>query len=312
MRNTKNESFLLCQVTNDQTNCAIRLQDCNLQHYLCDKEVFVAKSQIYKIAKSVLWMLLSNRIFQRVSWALYKEHDAYNTYRIEQILRSKTGGKLGVGPFPSLIYPEFNHKGMLSLATKYLGTFEKEIHPLIEQIRTEKYQTVLNIGSADGYYTVGFSLMFPTATAIAWEMDSEFQKITLEVSRANNIIDRLDLRGYCDANELKSVQSSGPTLIFCDCEGGEDTLLTQDNLIGKGKVDVIVECHEMFVPGITQTLIDRFSSTHQITRIGTTARTLADIPKEILEMLPGSKHEILRTFEEPRLYNMDWLLLKSL
>jgi hypothetical protein len=52
---------------------------------------------------------------------------------------------------------------------------------------------------------------------------------------------------------------------MCDIEGAEHDLLNPAAAPALAGMDLIVESHECLMPGITQRLLDRFSTTHHIT-----------------------------------------------
>ncbi len=263
------------------------------------------------IIRKILWWLFAFKPFKRAAWALYKEYELHNATKVEQALRKKLGHALTTGPFKGLRYPNTAHMGYLGLAPKYLGTFEHELFEVLETVKKLNYRTVLNIGSADGYYSVGFAKVMPNAKVIAWEMLPEMRSVTKAVAELNDVSDRLELRNVCTVDELTSLKLDARTLIFSDCEGTEDDLLKPELLKGLKEFDIIVECHEMFREGVTQRLIDRFSATHDIRRIEATERTLDDVNGDFVDSVPLSKHEVLRSFEEPRLYHMHWLFISQ-
>ena len=270
------------------------------------------QSPITRLTRSLLWILLNIKLFKRVFWALYKEFESHNNVLFERAVRDRFGDALQHGPYKGLKYPRLSHKGELILASKYLGTFEAEIVPFIESTHQRRYNQIHNIGAADGYYAVGSALRHPEAHVVAWEMLPYFSQVTKAVADANGVADRLELRGICEVDSLMSSSSAGGrTLIICDCEGAEDVLMDPEVLRGLAPYDLIIECHEMFAPGVTQRIRDRFALTHDIDEVETRLRSIEDVPLEILDILPRGKGEIVRAIEEPRQYRMTWLFISA-
>lgn len=259
--------------------------------------------------RSTLWGLMRISPVRRLLQAVYTEFELFAKYRIEDTLARRTDRALSIGPFRGLRYPDVRPHGYMILAGKYFGTFEMELHEHIEAACNRGYTDVLNIGSADGYYTVGFAMRIPGAKVVAWEMESWWRNVTRRVAELNGVLPRIELRGLCTPDELRSIRSSGRTLVFSDCEGAEFDLLTHENLSGLGVYDIIVECHDLFVPNVTRTLIERFERTHEITRVEAVGRLLDDIDQNVIPILPGRKIDLIRSFEEPRLYQMCWLVI---
>ena len=58
---------------------------------------------------------------------------------------------------------------------------------------------------------------------------------------------------------------TGKTLVVCDVDGYEQELLNPAIVPWFASADFILELHDCFVPGISEEIRRRFSSTHQIT-----------------------------------------------
>lgn len=261
--------------------------------------------------RSALWALMAISPVRRIFKAFYTEYELHFKYRVEQALMDASKDTLTKGPFAGLRYPRVTPRGHMILASKFLGTFERELHQAVERACATPYTTVLNVGSADGYYTVGFAMKVPSAKVIAWEMDDWWRDITRKVATLNGVANRIELRGICTVDEIRSLSLSGRTLLFSDCEGFEMELLTPENLAGLGSVDIIVECHDLFVPNVTSTLIDRFAATHHIEVLHAEPRLLDDIDQSLIPTLPVRPFELNRSFEEPRLYRQSWLVMTA-
>jgi hypothetical protein len=84
-----------------------------------------------------------------------------------------------------------------------------------------------------------------------------------EMALANGVADRVTIRGECTVEELRAL-ASGESLVVCDCEGGELTLLRPDLVPGLRTCDLIVEMHDCVDPTISQTISARFAATHEV------------------------------------------------
>ena len=67
------------------------------------------------------------------------------------------------GPFQGLHYPTINLQRS-SLPARIIGSYERQLHPFIEKIIATPYDHLLDIGSAEGYYAVGFAQRMPRTT----------------------------------------------------------------------------------------------------------------------------------------------------
>src|SRR5262245_56331762 len=59
--------------------------------------------------------------------------------------------KVRHGFFKGMQYPR-NRSISSALFPKLLGTYERELHPVLERICKEPYEGIVNIGCAEGYY----------------------------------------------------------------------------------------------------------------------------------------------------------------
>jgi SAM-dependent methyltransferase len=155
-----------------------------------------------------------------------------------------TDHRVYLGPFAGMILPNISG----NVSPYFLGTYEHELHHVIEQIVSRAYGTVLNIGSGFGYYACGLAKLLPATKVFAVDTDKICQQAVKEMAQLNELSNVHVIDGWDDSAEL----------IVMDIEGAEEDLLKSS------RADVLVECHECIKPGITQRLIDRFKDTHNI------------------------------------------------
>lgn len=267
------------------------------------------RNPLIETARSLVRTAANLQPFRRVIEALSKEREHAVTLRIEKKLRDMGFGTLKFGPFAGFVYPPLDHRGYTSLPMKMVGTFEHELFDVTSRICATKYEHILNIGAADGYYTAGFARAISGAHVIAWEMLPFMRGILKSVVHANGVSDRVEIRDLCTPEELRSLHLKGRSLVFSDCEGAEVDLLTHANLAGLERVDILVECHDHFAPRATQILRERFESTHDIEEISTQMRSLDDLPEGLLAKLGERPDDVMRVIEEPRMHRMTWLYM---
>lgn len=145
-----------------------------------------------------------------------------------------------------------------------------------------KYDRIVNIGAGEGYYAVGLALRIPRAKIICFEMDPRGRRLTRALAGLNGVLVRTDVRGRCTIDSLRqAIPSSGRTLIICDAEGDEFTLLHPRMSEGLRHVDVLVELHDLVQRGIGHIMMSRFAESHQIKKIMARPRTAADFPRTV-------------------------------
>lgn len=162
---------------------------------------------------------------------------------------------------------------------KLFGTYERELAPIIKDLCLQNCPRVVDIGAAEGYYAVGIALVCPSAHVIAYEKDEHARRLLKDLSARNGVSARLDIRGRCSADDLAELLQGAPAdLVIVDAEGAEAELLDPQKAPELRRSPVLVELHPWIVPDVERTIRDRFSKTHKIEAIRTTARRLADLP----------------------------------
>ncbi len=218
-----------------------------------------------------------------------------------------THGRVAEGAFAGMKFPKTFPTGML------LGTWEKELRPAWREILTRNYQRVVNVGAAEGYYAVGILLQNPRVRVDAFEMLPEQQRRLRELAEVNGVADRLCVLGRCELeNFAASVGAGAGTLIVMDVEGYETVLLDPEKIPALAAADLLVESHDVYIPGCAELLRQRFEQTHQLTAVAGQWRTFDDFPfKNRLARLPWLRGEVISTMNEGRPCLMSWFWMKS-
>lgn len=225
----------------------------------------------------------------------------------KQLLR-EAAGQVMSGPFQGMRYMPQSIGS--EAAPKLLGCYEKEIHPLIEKIKTRNYDLIINVGAAEGYYAVGFARSFPNARVIAYEANADGHRLIKQLSDLNKV--SVEIRGMCRVESLReALEEGGRVLVVMDCEGGEDDLLELSAVPALSRVDVLVETHEGWKPGVTQRITERFQKTHEIEKFSPVSRTREDcvVNKGLAGILPD--RYLLHVLDENRGKQTDWLWMEA-
>ena len=210
------------------------------------------------------------------------------------------------GPFSGLKYPQMQAWGSV-LAPKLLGTYEKELHAILNRLDYERYSVIIDIGAAEGYYAVGLARKAPHAMVVAFECDPGGQALLRQMAELNGVQERVRVLGHCDAGELARVSTAAEGLIVCDCEGAEDQIFGPPFLPNVLGFDLLIETHDFLVSGVNRRLQERFQSTHRVTVILSVERFEADFPALGHEY----RFEKLYALHEGRPCPMQWLWLES-
>jgi hypothetical protein len=179
------------------------------------------------------------------------------------------------GPFKGMKYIKKSYSS--ALIPKILGVYERELHPVIEQIISAEYQNIVDIGCAEGYYAVGFAFRCRDVQVYAYDTNKEALQDLRKLSALNSVSHKITVGDYCGYQDFELFRDK-KTLIFCDIEGDELALLDPAQAPALSQYDLLVEVHDGGIEtGIIKAhLTDRFSKTHFIQLIKYTSRTLED------------------------------------
>lgn len=191
--------------------------------------------------------------------------------RMRRLLASDGGAiKIFSGPFRGLVYLDEPVVGAIS--PKWLGSYENELAPIVEKIISTDYATIIDVGSAEGYYAVGLAWRMPRTRIIAYDIDRASRRQTRTLARINGVGERVQVYSRCGSGDITR-HAAGQCLIICDIEGCERGLLDPEKCDALRRIDILVETHEgVWRPPTLDLLKSRFGGTHAIEEIISTDR----------------------------------------
>jgi hypothetical protein len=200
----------------------------------------------------------------------------YRSKRVVRLLVKKYGLVVQAGPFAGMSY--VTQAVCSTLAPKLLGSYEEELHGVLAQILATDYETIIDVGCAEGYYAVGLALRLPQARVHAFDIDARARELCATMAQTNNVAGQVVIEGECRHERLQALTRGARTLIVCDCEGYEFQLLQPELVPGLRTSDLLVELHDMIDPRITPTITARFAATHDITLVDSMERDPSAYP----------------------------------
>ncbi|MDO8493075.1 MAG: hypothetical protein Q7S19_00820 [bacterium] len=199
---------------------------------------------------------------------------------VTPFIRAKTGDMVASGLFKGMKYVEGSVGSRL--LPKYLGTYELELVPILEKVLRESFNTIIDVGAAEGYYAVGMAMRSPSAEVIAFESEERGRDLIKKMAESNGVSGRVSTKGFCDTKSLSdTIAENKKTLVMMDIEGGEKELLDNSLISKLNKCYILVEAHECVVPGIVDTLVARFKDTHKFMETKERRRIPEDFPISI-------------------------------
>jgi len=251
-----------------------------------------------KLGKSI-WAKLRRMTPMRCRPTGYLAHQAF----------VRTGGKVYSGPFCGMTYiQDFWFGGYIA---KILGIYERELHGVIESACAMEPDLVVDVGAAEGYYSVGLCRRLPGAKHVAFEIAEEGRGMLRDLARSNGCEGRIDIREACDPEKLEAALA-GAKKPFCviDVEGYEKVLVDPGVVPSLRRAMMLVELHPGRAPGIAERLNELFGGTHEIERIWSTDRTPGDYPFQSIGFRLMPYKYRLWAVDECRRGKMSWLWMK--
>ncbi len=230
---------------------------------------------------------------------------------LTNLVLNRTKMQVYDGPFKDLKY--IDHSLASVYIPKLLGIYENELHSYIEKACDIDFDSVIDIGAAEGYYAVGMALRLKKAIVTAFEIEEEGQKAIAELAGLNGLLGSMNILGRCELMDLKtSLRESGRTLIICDVEGYEETLLDIEKIPALKDAYILVELHDFVKRDLSQIIRERFQSSHRIEHIWQTERSLNDFPFKTIRTRIIPKAYIENELSEFRPERMSWFWMEPM
>jgi hypothetical protein len=174
------------------------------------------------------------------------------------------GPVVATGPFAGMRLLPYSARLM---TPKLLGTYERELHEVIQRVIHTRYERLINIGSAEGYYAVGLARAMPWLHVQAYDINHRYHGSLLELAKLNGTEARTIMAGECAHGELQSFAGAS-VIVVCDIEGAELQLLDPDAVPALRDYDIIVEIHDVVGRSdVHDQLAERFRLSHDETFI---------------------------------------------
>lgn len=212
------------------------------------------------------------------------------------------GTRIFQGPFAGMDYVAVAAEG--ALTPRLIGTYESELHPYVEGYARAGLEVVIDVGCAEGYYAVGLARLMPGIMVHAFDINPLARAACAELAAKNGVAERMVIGGEFTPTGFESFKDRR-CLVVVDIEGAEDDLLQPDQSPALARMDLIVETHDVYRPGVCDRLMARFAATHDIVKLDPQAKTLPLPP-----FLHGASHiDQLLAVWEFRLRPTPWLVM---
>jgi predicted RNA methylase len=262
------------------------------------------RTVIARIAQGVLpqrqWIQLQSVRSRNRQMRWLKEN---GVLELAQRFSDSNGSAVLHGPFAGMKYPAESILSRHSVP-RLLGSYESELHDVIGIALGEQYDRVIDIGTAEGYYAVGFALK-GRSPVVTFETDPREMALCQEMALLNKVEDRITSRDLCNPEALRALTAGKRCFVLSDCEGYEAELFDAPTIQALRRSDVLVEIHlDDYEP-----FFARFAETHSVRNFAATARSGKEYPElaclagkadlGICEFRPAGQHWLYARSHRP-------------
>lgn len=253
-----------------------------------------------------IWYTLSSCRFH----LLCRKRFAGTQDKFEKILFPDQKITVLSGPFKGMKY--FNRIVWGPITPKWIGSYEEELHGVLGEISKSSYDTIVDVGTAEGYYAVGLSLIFPSSTVYAFDIDPIARRRQAELANLNGVSNLIIGKSCSHETLMRTLESA--SLLICDIEGFEYELIDPASVPKLTYTDILVEIHDFMGKSaidVKDSLISRFTDSHSITVITSASRVLQKYRLLIPQFADRTDEEIFIAMYEDRPGSQEWLWMKS-
>jgi hypothetical protein len=256
--------------------------------------------------KKFLKLLMRNSLFDRASGFVCQARKSFFSDRVTPGLQRIFSERIVLnGPFKGMAMPYF------SCWAKLIGSYEDELHQVLDDVVAFPYSTVVNIGCAEGYYAVGLAMKLTTAKVHCFDANPWMLEKCRQNAQINRVSQRMTFQGRCDLDRLARLDLSQRSLIVCDVDGFETELLLPQKIADLRKCDLLVEVHDCLAPGTTDALRQRFRDTHEIHELRERWKDVSRYPE--LKGLSVFEQRVVLSedrWSEEKPLDQEWLFLQ--
>ena len=264
-------------------------------------EGLVGSSRVGRIARTCAAVISQGERWQQVSPSL-------RAAELDTLVHQVAGSRTVLhGPLQGLKFPASESFGS-RLLPKILGSYEFELHGIIEEVAGGDYPLIVDVGCAEGYYAVGLALRCQNATVVACDIEPRAQTLCAAMAAHNGVAERVKTRGAVDPARLTEiVAGSARGFLLSDCEGYEGELFSAEVGQALRGWDVLIELHDALQPGLSAQLVELFCATHDVEIVHgvSSSQRVAAWHQDELERYSYADREFL--LHEGRQSPQDWL-----
>lgn len=224
----------------------------------------------------------------------------YRCNQIANTIMQTHGTKILGGPFKGMEFVDRVSEGCF--IPKLLGIYESELHGVLKKIIDNPPDIFINVGSAEGYYSIGLKKLIPHVDCYAYDINPIAQEKVKTLAQKNDVDILID--GEFKLEILEDFKNKS-IFLMCDIEGAEADLFQESNIHLLENTSLCIELHYWNSVHTEEILPQLLSKTHNINIIYQDGKKEFKVP----EIVKNLEHlDILLSAWEMRQYKTPWLI----
>ena len=254
---------------------------------------------------------LSETILGRAGFRLVRRGSPEYGGLIEQARRDasleiyeRCGPMIRGGPFRGQVVAPDAEWGLGDLGAIVVGCYEQQLFPYIEAIVATEPDLIINIGCAEGLYSIGFARRVPRCRILAVDTAPSAQDAVSANARTNGVEHQIQFaQGLNCAQFEEALEPAQAPAVIVDCEGCEGELIDSVKVPTLRRTTLLVELHDFAISGLTDLILERLRDTHDTTIVRESGRNPHDV--ELLHDMRSTMKYL--AMSEARPQTMSWL-----
>ena len=213
------------------------------------------------------------------------------------------------GPFAGMKFSHDNWWGGSDKGAMLLGIYEEEVLNSI-MATPKKYNVFIDLGAADGYYSIGSLISRRFKTSYSFEISAKGREIIQKNAILNKVNNKLHIFGEASQDFYRSIPKKDldKAVIVIDIEGGEFSLLNKESFSQLKNSIIFIELHDWFFKDGKNKLTKLMNDAKPFFKISTLTTTARDLSK-FPELANYADSERWLIASEGRSKLMTWLKL---
>lgn len=247
----------------------------------------------------------------RLQFAISPPETASETRtRVSGELAERLNHEVISGLFTGMRFLPYATWGRGDRGGQLLGLYEQEVQQIIADHHAN-YDTLIDLGAADGYYAVGCVFKQLFRHCYAFEANESSRSHVKALASLNHVESRIDILGLATSESLLQIPEEvrQRTFVIIDIEGAEFQLVTPQLVSQFTRAFFVIELHPPPGPAGLQSidkLKDAFVPTHELWTVTQGPRD----PNRFPILSAYHDHERWLIASENRAHRMEWLVAK--